>query len=91
MVLGNELFDDGHDVIGASVAVEVPGGLVAEKEGGVGNDGAGNGDPLLLATRELPGKMVHAVGETHDAESGFHMRAAFRLESFVRRRGNSTF
>ena len=70
--------DQIHDFIGA-FAVEVAGRFVAEKEGWVGDDGAGNGDTLFLSAGELAGIVVHALGETDDAESGFDVLAAFGL------------
>ena len=34
-----------------------------QEERGVGHDGAGDRDPLLLSAGELPGEVVHAVLE----------------------------
>ena len=81
MVVRDELLDQGHDFIGA-FAVEVAGGLVAEQEGGIGDDGAGDGDALFLAAGELPGKVVHAVGQANDGKRGLDVRAALGLGEF---------
>ena len=42
--------------LGARAGVEVAGGLVAEDDLGAAGQGAGHGDTLLLATRELAGR-----------------------------------
>ena len=63
-----------HDFVGA-LAVQVAGRLVAEQESRVGDDGAGNGDALLLSAGELARIMIHALGEADDAERGFNVLA----------------
>jgi hypothetical protein len=78
VVLANEFFEEGHDFIGA-FAVEVAGGLVAEEEGGVGDDGASDGDALFLTARELAGEVIHAVGKADDRKGGFYVGAALGL------------
>jgi len=55
---GEELHDSK-----AGVVVERRGGLVAEHEVRFVDEGAGDGDPLLLAPRELRGKRMGAFGE----------------------------
>ena len=55
--LGVELVEEGHDLI-AGVGVEVAGGLVGEDDGGLVDEGAGDGDALALAAGELVG-LVH--------------------------------
>ena len=52
LVLAHEHVEELQDLAGA-LAVEVAGRLVAEQEGGVGHDGAGDGHALELAAREL--------------------------------------
>lgn len=54
----------------AGGAVEVAGGLVAEQELGFEREGAGEGDALLLATRELAGAVADAVLEADLFEQG---------------------
>ena len=56
--LGEQLQD-----AAAGGAVEVAGGLVGEQDGRPGGEGARQGDPLLLAARELARVVVAAVGE----------------------------
>src|SRR6266568_4870173 len=67
-----------QDLVGA-LAVQVAGGLVAEQEGGIGRDGAGDGHPLLLPARELAREVVHAVGEAHHPERGLYVLPPLRL------------
>ena len=43
-----ELVEKGED-LGAGMAVEVARGFVGEDQRGFGDEGAGHGDPLLLA------------------------------------------
>lgn len=61
--------DDGHAVVAvqfaeelhdlaALVGVEVAGGFVGENEGGLGDEGAGDAEGLLLAAGELGGVEV---------------------------------
>jgi hypothetical protein len=50
--------------------VEVAGGLVGEDELGVIDEGAGDGDTLLLAAGKLSGEMLDAVGEADASERG---------------------
>ena len=46
-----------HDDVGGA-GVEVAGGLVGEDEAGVGDEGAGDGNALLLTAAELPWHVV---------------------------------
>ncbi len=57
----DEFLEQGHDFVGA-LAVQIAGGLVAKQEGGVRDNGAGNGDALFLTAGKLTRKVVHAVG-----------------------------
>ena len=52
-----EHLEDGVGVLG----VEVAGGFVGEDDGGTVDEGAGDGDALLLAAGELVGAMVEAA------------------------------
>ena len=55
---GDEV-DDG----GTGSGVEIAGGFVGEKDGGLVDEGAGDGGALELSTRELVGAMVGTVGK----------------------------
>jgi acyl-CoA thioesterase-1 len=77
-VFRDQLLDQGHHFVGA-LAVQVAGGLVAQKEGWVGNNRSGNGHALFLAAGKLAGEVVHAVGQANDAERGFHVLAPLGL------------
>ena len=59
-----EEFEDVRAVGG----VEVAGGLVGEDDGRAEDEGAGEGDALLLAAGELDGVVVHAVAEADGGE-----------------------
>ena len=48
--------------------VDAVGGLVAEQDIGLGNDGAGEGDLALFAAGELPGEPLGLVGQGHAIE-----------------------
>jgi len=54
--------------LGGGGGVEGAGGLVAEDHVGAGDEGAGDGDPLLLAAGELGGPPGALVGEADLAE-----------------------
>ena len=56
----------------AVLGVQVTRRLVGEDELGVGDDGTGDGHPLLLATRQLLREMVFAVPDVHTGHDGFH-------------------
>ena len=45
-----------HDFV-TTLAVEVTGRLISQQHGGIGDDGASDGDPLLLAAGQLGGRM----------------------------------
>ena len=62
-----EFLEDAHD-FDAGLAVEVAGGFVGEEEGGVVDEGAGDGDALLLAAGELVGVVVGAGCEADGLE-----------------------
>ena len=53
---------------GAGLRVEVAGRLVGEDDGRFGDQGAGDGDPLLLAAGELRGPVGAAVLEADGAD-----------------------
>ena len=56
------------DDLVAGRGVEVPGRLVREEEGGAVDEGAGDGDALLLAARKLARIVPQAVVEPHRGE-----------------------
>ena len=66
-VLAVEVLQQAQDLLGG-LAVEVAGGLVADQQGRVGDDGAGDGDALLLAAGELGRFVLLAVGEAHQRQ-----------------------
>src|SRR5215469_3937636 len=78
MVAGYQFFHQAHDLVGP-LAVEIAGWLVAQEKGRIGNDGACNGNALLLTSRELAGEMLHSVSEPNDGEGCFHVLASFCL------------
>ena len=69
VALGVEVVEEGHDLV-AGFGVEVSGGLVGEDDGGVVDQGAGDGDALALAAGELIG-LVHHAGAEADALEDF--------------------
>ena len=75
---GAEHLEDGVGVLG----VEVAGGLVGEDDGGAGDEGAGDGDALLLAAGELVGAVVQAAV---DAEQVGEVVEEGVVERLVRR------
>src|SRR5437762_14261732 len=64
VALAVQLLEQPHDLLPGG-AVEVPGGLVGEQDGGAHDQGAGGGQPLPLAPGELVGFVVHAVAQVH--------------------------
>ena len=65
--LGVEGAEEGHD-LGTALRVEVAGRLVGEDEGGAADEGAGDGDPLLLAAGELVRLVVPPVADADVVE-----------------------
>ena len=80
-----------HD-LGAALGVEVAGGLVGEQHGGLGDDGARDGDALLLSAGKLGGRVILAVAEPDRVQRlGRARRAAPPAGSPRYSSGNSTF
>ena len=55
----------------AGFGVEVAGGFVGEDDGGLVDEGAGDGDALALTAGELVGLVVHAGLEADGGEGSF--------------------
>src|SRR5690606_22475892 len=66
-VFAVEHLQQAEDLVGG-LAVEVAGGLVADQQGGVGDQGAGDRHALLLAAGELAGLVPGALGQTDQAQ-----------------------
>src|SRR5690606_10547111 len=62
-----EFLKNAHDLDGG-FAVEVAGGFVGEEDVRLVDEGAGDGDALLLSAGKLAGKMIGALGEADDVE-----------------------
>src|SRR4051794_39104217 len=58
----------------ARVRIEVPGGLVGDEYRRLGNEGAGDGDPLLLPARELVRVCAHLLPQAHELEDLGYLR-----------------
>ncbi len=78
-------FEEEFEDVGAVGGVEVAGGLVGEDDGRTQDEGAGEGDALLLAAGELDGVVMHAIAEADAGEqlAGAGQAVAFGVE-FVR-------
>src|SRR5262249_27375512 len=63
-----ELLEDAHGLFGG-LRVEIAGRLVGQDQLRVVDERARDGDPLLLAARELARLVVVPVGEAHDLET----------------------
>ena len=70
LVLAVELLDEVHDGVGV-FGIEIAGGLVAPDDGGLIDEGAGDGDALALAAGELGGLVLGPVAQLHEVERGF--------------------
>ena len=62
-----ELLEYAHDLI-AGPAVQVTGGLVGQDDGGLVDEGPGDGDALLLPAGKLAWLMVQPVTQAHALE-----------------------
>src|ERR1700690_2126696 len=54
--------------LGARMAVEIAGRFVGQDQGGLGDDGAGDADSLLLPAGELRWFVAHSIAETQTLE-----------------------
>ena len=64
-----QLLEEDKDLIGGA-GVEVTGGLVGEDDGGVVDQGTGNGHALHLSARHLVALVLQAVAESHGLQGG---------------------
>src|SRR5581483_1958244 len=67
LVRKDVLPNEAHD-IAPGIAIERCGGLIQNEDFRATHDGAGNGDPLLLAAAQFHGRELGAVPEAHDLE-----------------------
>jgi len=93
MVLPNSMHKALHEVqdLTGRDPVEVTGGLISHQNRRVRHNSPGNGNPLLLASRELGGIMVHPVRQVHRVKGCLRVLPPLSLGKPVRRRGSSTF
>ena len=64
-----EVVEELEDLVLAP-AVEIAGGLVGQEQGGFVGQGAGDGDPLALADREVHRTVVPAMGQADLFDQG---------------------
>src|SRR5437763_6539453 len=66
--------------VGGILRVEITGRFVGDEDARIGDDGAGDGDALLLTAGELSRIVTYAIGEADDAQRGLDVFAplAFR-------------
>ncbi|KAG1174428.1 hypothetical protein G6F35_016658 [Rhizopus arrhizus] len=76
-VLAVELLQQAQDLFGG-LAVEVAGGFVADQEGGVGDDRAGNRHALLLAAGQFIRAVAAAVGQADQGQRDLRIALALR-------------
>ncbi len=57
-----EFLEEFHD-LATAVGIEVAGGFIGHEDGGIVDEGAGDGDALLLAAGEFVGAVVEALAE----------------------------
>ena len=65
--------EQGQHVVGR-LSVQVPGGLVGHDDRRVGDDGPGDGHPLLLAAGKLGGPVIGPFGQVDRRQGGRGMR-----------------
>ena len=66
-VLAIECLEERKDFV-TGFPVEIARRLIAEEDGGVGDDGAGDADALLFATRQLTWMVSGSVGKADDLQ-----------------------
>src|SRR5512139_309479 len=67
-----QLFHEHQHVFGRS-AVEIAGGFIGHQQGRVRDQGPRDGHPLLLASGELTGMVIHAIREVDQPQHRPHM------------------
>jgi hypothetical protein len=67
-----------HDLFGV-LAIEVAGRFVAHQQRGIGNDGPGDGDALLLSAGQLVRLVPGAIGQADQFQCCLHAPAPLRL------------
>src|SRR5438067_2130237 len=67
LALAMKLFEEAEDFFGGG-AIEVSGGLIGEKDRGLGDERAGDGDALLLAAGKLVGAVLDSIAEADGLE-----------------------
>ena len=70
--------EQAEHVFGA-LAIEVAGRLVGDDDLRIGDDGARDGDALLLATRELARRVIGPIGKVHQLERDVDAPFALRF------------
>ncbi len=71
------------------MTVQIAGRLIANQDGGIGDQSARDGDSLLLSTRQFAWGMLAAVGEPHQFKGGLDF--AFALAGGQRRQQQRQF
>ena len=67
VLLAVELLQQGQDLI-RRIAIQVARGFVAQKDGGIADNGAGNAHALLLAARQFARLVAGALFQAHDLQ-----------------------
>lgn len=75
-ILAVEFAEELHDLMRAC-RIQIAGWLVGEDDVGVGHQGTGNGDALLLAARQFGRGMVATVGQPHARQCLLRHATAF--------------
>ncbi len=76
-VLAVELLQQAEHVLGR-LAIQIAGGLVADQQGGIGDDRAGDRHALLLTAGQLAGLVRGAVGQPHQLQRDGRVLLALR-------------
>ena len=76
-VLAVERLQQAQDLLGR-LPVQVAGGLVADQQGRVGDDGAGDGHALLLAAGQFVRAVLRAVAQADQLQCDFGIALALR-------------
>src|SRR5690606_37077925 len=75
-----------HD-LGSACSIQVAGGFVGKQQWWLGNEGAGNGNPLLLTTGKLVWRGTGAIFQADDGKRRQRTLSAFlRANPFIHQR-----